>query len=506
MFHVRLSRRTFLEAAAAVAGAAVLPRLSARVTAETEPDRADLTALTLSDASRLVRQRQVSPVELTRACLERIDRLNPVLNAFITVTRETALAQASAAESEIRRGQWRGPLHGVPIALKDLFDTAGIRTTAGSALFKDRTPTVDAEVVRRLKAAGAVILGKTNMVEFAYGTNAAVSAFGATRNPWSLEHNPGGSSSGSAVAVAARLCFGALGSDTAGSIRVPASFCGIVGLKPTYGLVSTRGAIPLSWSCDHVGPLARSVEDLTLLLQAIAGYDAADTNSADVKIPDYRLAVRSKARLRIGVPRDFFFEDLDPEFQRIIDGALTLVQKIAANVRDVDLPVAARDQEPIRVVVRGAEAYAYHETWVKATPELYLPETLLRIRGGAEISTTSYIGARRALGESRRGIARLFHDVDLLVTPTTPEPPTMLAALSVNIEASMRLTSRTPRNTAPFNNYGIPSISVPCGFTAAGLPVGLQISGPHWGESSVLQFAAAFERAAGIANRAPTLV
>jgi aspartyl-tRNA(Asn)/glutamyl-tRNA(Gln) amidotransferase subunit A len=462
----------------------------------------DLTALTLVEVSELVRRRKVSPVEVTTACLQRIERLNPTLNAFITVTRDAALARAREAEKEIQAGRWHGPLHGIPIALKDLFDTAGVKTTAGSRVFEHRVPDRDAQVVRRLEAAGAVIVGKTNMVEFAYGSNAAISAFGPTRNPWSLDRNPGGSSSGSAAAVAANLCYGALGSDTGGSIRVPAAFCGIVGLKPTYGLVSTRGAVPLSWTFDHVGPMARSVEDTAVMVQAIAGYDAADTNSIQATSADYRAALRRPtSALRIGVPREFFFDDLDSEFQRAMDDALAVFRSITAGIRDTVLPSRAAAQESVRAIVRGAEAFQYHAERVKATPDLYLPETLVKIRTGGEVTAGDYIRARRDLAESRRTIDKVFESVDLLITPTTPTPPHTFAELNADMQTSMRLGTAYARNTSPFNVFGIPSISVPCGYTMAGLPIGLQISGPSLGDATVLQLAAAYERLSGSRRR-----
>src|SRR6266852_3554860 len=260
------------------------------------------------------RKRSLSPVELTTDCLARIERLNPKLNAFITVTAESALAQARQAEAEIRRGNWRGPLHGIPLALKDLIDTAGVRTTAASSLFKDRIPAEDAEVVRRLREAGAVLLGKQNLHEFAYGGSSMISAFGEVRNAWNAEHVAGGSSGGPATSVAAGLGYGAIGTDTAGSVREPAALCGVVGLKPTYGRVSARGVIPLSISLDHVGPIARTVADVAVILQAIAGFDAKDKASVDVPVEDYVAGLHKNLKpLRIGVPRKFFFEDLDPE-------------------------------------------------------------------------------------------------------------------------------------------------------------------------------------------------
>src|SRR5579864_5623995 len=269
---------------------------------------------TITELAHRIRRREVSPVEITQECLERIERLNPGLNAFITVTAESALAQARLAEGEILRGEWRGPLHGVPVALKDLIDTAGVRTTAASAVYKDRVPDRDAEIVRRLRQAGAVIVGKNNLHEFAYGGSSVVSYFGDVHNPWNVGRIAGGSSGGSAAAVVAGLAYAAIGTDTAGSIREPAALCGCVGLKPTYGRVSSRGVIPLSLSLDHVGPLAVTVEDAAIVLQAIAGYDAADITSADVPVGDYVSGLREGAKsLRVGVPRTHFFEDLDPE-------------------------------------------------------------------------------------------------------------------------------------------------------------------------------------------------
>src|SRR5213594_2879438 len=289
----------------------------------------DLAFLSLTELSELIRSRKVSPVEVTRNILERIEKLQPALNAYITVTRDVAMKSAQEAESEIQQKKWRGPLHGVPVAVKDLFDTAGIKTTAGSAVFKDRVPDKDAEVIRKLKAAGAVLVGKTNMHEFAFGGSSLVTYFGGVHNPWDLGRVAGGSSGGSAAAVAAGLCYGALGSDTAGSIRNPAAYCGIVGHKPTYGLVSTRGVIPLSWTLDHVGPLTRTVADTAIMLQAIAGYDPMDVSSRQMSIPDYVAALRTKvASLRVGVAREFFFADLDADIEAAMSEALSVVHKL----------------------------------------------------------------------------------------------------------------------------------------------------------------------------------
>src|SRR5579871_894879 len=284
------------------------------------------TSFTLAEAAERVRKKAISPVELTNDSLQRIERLNPRLNAFITVTAESALSEARAREAEAQRGRWRGPLHGIPIALKDNIDTAGIRTTAASELFKDRVPSEDAEVVRRLKNAGAIILGKTNLHEFAYGGTSAISYFGPVHNPWALDRIPGGSSGGSAAATAAGLCFGALGTDTAGSVRNPACYCGVVGFKPTYGRVSNRGVVPLSWTLDHVGPLCRTVEDAALMLAAIAGYDEQDPTTINTPVPDYRRMLKVQTpNLRLGLPQRPFFDSLDPEIAKAIDAAIMVL-------------------------------------------------------------------------------------------------------------------------------------------------------------------------------------
>src|SRR5271168_1782365 len=300
------------------------------------------TLETIVELGPRLRRREVSPVELTRACLDRIEKLNLALNGFITVSAGTALAEARAAESEISRGEWRGPLHGIPVAIKDLIDTAGIRTTAASALYKDRVPAEDAAVVRRLRQAGAVIVGKNNLHEFAYGGSSLVSFFGDVHNPWNTAHIAGGSSGGSAAAVAAGLCYAAIGTDTAGSIREPAALCGCVGLKPTYGRVSARGVIPLSWSLDHVGPLAATVSDAAIVLQAIAGYDAADLTTPSIPVADYVSPLREGAKsLCVGVPRNIFYDDLDTEVAAAVEQALAVIKTLAAEVREVKLDVPA---------------------------------------------------------------------------------------------------------------------------------------------------------------------
>ena len=454
----------------------------------------------LQQASELVRKKSASPVELTQECLKRIGKLNPQLNAYITVMSEQALAQARDLEAERQSGKWRGPLHGIPIGLKDLIDTAGVRTTAASAVFADRVPTQDAEVVRKLKAAGAVLIGKLNMHEFAYGATSVPSHFGPVHNPWKPDHIAGGSSGGSAAAVAAELCYGALGSDTGGSIRQPSAYCGIVGLKPTYGRVSTRGVIPLSWSLDHLGPMCRTVADAAILLNGIAGYDPLDTASADVAVPDYTRALHTKvSSFRLGIPRALFFDQLDPEIAAAVNKAIDVLGKLASGTRDVQLPAFQN------LPVLGAEAYAYHLPFYSKTPELYQPSTRVRFEGGAKVTTPVYIQARRELDRLRRSVQEVFNSVDLLVTPTTPVPPiTIPEATQLEIPQTGGVFMSL-RNTSPFDVYGLPTISIPCGFTNSGLPIGIQISGPHFGESQVFALAHAYEQTTDWHTRRPEL-
>ena len=449
--------------------------------------------------SQLLRKGSVSPVKLTTDCLACVERLNPTLNAFITVMADSALAQARQAAAEIGRGDWRGPLHGIPLGLKDLIDTAGVRTTAASALFKDRIPTRDAEIVRRLRNAGAVLLGKLNLHEIAYGGSSLVSYFGAVRNACNPEHIAGGSSGGSATAVAAGLCCGAIGTDTAGSVREPAALCGVVGLKPTYGRVSSRGVIPLSISYDHVGPIARTVADAAVMLQTIAGFDAEDKTSANVPVEDYLTGLTRDGLkgIRIGVPRKFFFDDLDPEVASATDAALSTLAALGAEIRDVALAV------PTDRKLQNAESYASHADWIARSPELYQPETLRRLRTGQKVSEAEVFECRRVLQQARGEIALVFADLDVLVTPTTPVPAPTIAELQQNPDLLRHRELLLLRNTRPFSVWGLPAISIPCGFTRAGLPLGLQIAGPHWREARVLRAAHAYEQATPWHKREP---
>ena len=435
-------------------------------------------------------------MELVKACLKRIERYGAALNAFITLASEQALQVAREMEAEQRQGNWRGPLHGIPVTLKDNIDTAGIRTTAASELFKDRIPAEDAEVVRRLKNAGAVILGKTNLHEFAYGGTSDVGYFGAVHNPWALDHIAGGSSGGSAAAVAADLCFGSLGTDTGGSVRIPSSYCSVVGFKPMYGRVSLRGVIPLSWTLDHVGPICKTVEDAALMLAAIAGYDQLDPASVDVPVPDYsRAFTADNSRLRLGVPRSPFFENLSPEVARAVEEAIAVLRKLSSGFTEVTLPQTF----PLFLPIIGSEAYAYHSKWIAESPNRYQPFTRDRIiQLGADVKASAYAEALRQTYLLRREILKVFSGVDLLITPTMPLPPETSAD-------SKNFDRFGIQNTSPFDIFGLPTISVPCGFTNSGLPIGLQISGAPFAEGTVLSLAHAYERETEWHKRRPKI-
>lgn len=438
---------------------------------------------TIQEAARELRSRRVSAVELTRACLERIEALNPGLNAFILVSADRALEQARTAEMEISQGRWKGPLHGVPLGLKDLIDTAGIPTTAASLLYRDRVPTEDAVVVRRLEEAGAILLGKQNLHEFAYGGSSMVSAFGEVHNPWNPEYIAGGSSGGSAAAVAAGMGYAAIGTDTAGSIREPAALCGVVGLKPAYGRISAQGVVPLSESLDHVGPLVRTVADAALVLRALAEGEGIP--------PENFLEAwdGSKTGLRVGVPRAFFYEELHPEIASAAESALQAIAALGGKIRDIAL---TPDNDR---TVQAAEAYAFHADSVRKTPALYQPETLHRIRTGENVSPQDYQRKLADLKATRENIRSLFDEVDVIVTPTTPAPAPRIADLKQNPDSLRPHELVLLRNTRPFNVWGLPAISIPCGLTRAGLPIGLQIAGPPRREDLLLQFARACEQA-----------
>jgi aspartyl-tRNA(Asn)/glutamyl-tRNA(Gln) amidotransferase subunit A len=450
----------------------------------------DLTHLTIAEAADLLARREIAAVELTEAHLRRIDAHDTHLNSFITVTSDHALTQARAADAELTRGVRRGPLHGIPLALKDLYDTAGIRTTAGSTFFADRIPDTDARAVTLLYQAGAVLLGKLNMHEWALGVTNINPHYGPSRNPWDPSRITGGSSGGAAAALAAGLCMGALGSDTGGSIRIPSSLCGIVGLKPTFGRVSLQGVIPLSWNLDHAGPMARTVTDAALLLQAIAGYDPDDPVS--VALPVDNLLATLDAGVtgwRIALATDAHFGEADPEVISAVRRAATVFEELGARVEAVDLS-QGREAAQMNALMTTSDAAAFHRDRLRDHPHQFGADVLARMERGAQFTSTEYILARRFQSEWRRRLERLFEQFDLLLTPATPITAPVIEGLD-SIEAARQLT----RCTAPFNLAGLPALSLPCGLSAAGLPIGLQIVAAPWNEARVLRAGRAFENA-----------
>lgn len=463
---------------------------------------APLYYLTIAEAGELLRNRSLSPVELTRAFLDRIDALDDTLQCYITVLHDDAMAAARQAEAEILRGDYRGPMHGIPIALKDLYDTAGVRTTASSKVMADRVPTADATTTARLKAAGAVLLGKLAMHEFALGGPDPTNGFPLARNPWNLDHIPGGSSSGSGAGIAAGLCMGTLGSCTGGSIRGPAAFCGIAGIKATYGRVSRYGVVPLSWSLDHCGPMTWTVEDSAIMLQAIAGYDPKDPTSSQAPVPDYAAALKADVSgLRIGVPRHFFFADdpkIDKQTLAAVDSALSEYEDMGAHMEEISVPMLAH-AGAAQPVIMLSEAFAYHQNNLRNKPELFGEMVRARFRTGGLFSAADYVQAQRARNVLKRQFAEALRRVDVIASPTMSNPAPRFD------EMDAMTTSRVPSFTGPYNLTGMPAISTPCGFTTDGLPIGLQIAGKPFDEPTVFRAAYAYEQRARLFERRPSV-
>jgi aspartyl-tRNA(Asn)/glutamyl-tRNA(Gln) amidotransferase subunit A len=485
-----------------LAGAAASGAFAALGSACTAADARDLTSYSLTDVAAAIRSGAATATQVTQACLARIGTYDSKLDAFITVMKDKALQQAAALDLEQKAGKLRGPLHGVPIAIKDNIDTAGTRTTGGSALFEDRVPAEDAPVIGSLVAAGAVVIGKTNLQEFAMG-GGETSFWGPARNPWNLAHNTGGSSSGSGAALAAFLSYGALGTDTGGSVRMPASYCGIVGLKPTYGLVPIRGIIPLVLSLDHCGPMARTVADVALMLNAMAGYDKLDITSAEHPREDYVAAMgQPVSGLRLGIPASYF-DGLDPEVAAAMDEAIAVLTKLTKGTQDAILPSVTSMPN-----LGGlGELLAYHETYVKnAAGKYMLPE---RRRLEAALASppraADYVRAKWDLELLRRTIDDRFDGFDLVVCPTQRILPPKLDDLITRAHSTAPANPVVTSNCSPFNIFGLPSISLPCGFSRSGLPIGLMISGPAFSEGKVLALAHAYEQATQWHTRRPPL-
>jgi aspartyl-tRNA(Asn)/glutamyl-tRNA(Gln) amidotransferase subunit A len=454
----------------------------------------DLSGSNIARTARLIRAGEVSPLELVGAYLERIEQLNPIMHAFITVTSERALEDARRVTAELVRGTYHGPLHGIPIALKDLLDTADIPTTAGTKVYADRVPEADAAVVRKLSAAGAVLLGKTNMDELAYG-GPDNPHYPSSRNPWDLERVPGGSSGGSAVAVAAAMAAGALGTDTAGSIRLPSSFCGVVGLKPTYGRVSTAGVMPLSPAFDHVGPITRSVEDAALLLGVIAGYDPSDATTQPMPVPDYAAGLAGDLRgLRAGVLRPYFFDLLEDDVRSAVESAIVVLRDLGAEMLDDEVPLPLDRARGLGTWIM-TEAGAYYAETVRDRPQDFgrdVLENLSREPAGG-IALVEQMWSIRALAAELR---RRLETVDVFVTPSTPIVAPMRGQDVIALSGEQVEVRRAfVRCLSPFSATHLPALSVPCGFSAAGLPIGLQIVGKPFDERTVLQVGHAYEQA-----------
>jgi aspartyl-tRNA(Asn)/glutamyl-tRNA(Gln) amidotransferase subunit A len=459
----------------------------------------ELAYASISELAPRLASGEISPIDLTDAMLTRIARYNAVLNAYITVTEESARESAQAAASAIRAGNYLGPLHGIPIAVKDLFATYGVRTTFGSRVFADWVPDHDAAAVKRLRDAGAILIGKTNMHELAYGTTSANAHYGPVRNPWNPACHPGGSSGGSAAAVAAGLACAALGSDTGASIRQPAACCGIVGLKPTFGRVSKFGALPLAWSMDHVGPMARTVRDCALLLQVLAGYDGRDPGCVRQTVPDLLAELANDIRgCRIGVARDYFFEDCGPDVVVAVEESLQVLHDLGASVEDIALPDMSAALAAGALII-AVEAASYHAADLRERPQGFSKELQAALELGGYYSGVQYVQAQRLRRKLSTQLHQAMQGFDALAMPTSPVPATEIGN---DPPGHARLRSR---NTLPFNFISLPAISVPCGFTKGGLPIGLQLVGQPFAEARVLQLAYAYEQANIGAARYPEL-
>jgi aspartyl-tRNA(Asn)/glutamyl-tRNA(Gln) amidotransferase subunit A len=449
--------------------------------------------VTIHEAAEALRARRVSSVELTTAALERIERSKEKLRAFITVTAEHALRRARAADAELAAGRDRGALHGIPVAVKDLFAMRGVRTTGGSRIFEHFVPEYDSAVVERLETAGAVMLGKLNMHELAYGITSANPHFGAVRNPWNLEHSPGGSSGGSGAAVAAGLAFAAMGSDTGGSVRIPAAFCGTVGLKPTYGRVSRYGGFPLAYSLDHMGPLTRSVRDAAAVLNAIAGHDTRDDASSRLPVAEFVPKQDCSIRgLAIGVPRNSFFDRLDTDVESSVRAAIARAESVGADVKPVDLPDMAALNAVARVILL-AEASAVMEPYLDDRTK-FGADVLALLDQGRLVPATDYVNAQRLRRRMQREFDRLWSGIDGLFVPTTPNTAPRIGQSTVRLggeDEDVRLA--TTRLVRSINLLGLPALSIPCGLSSAGLPIGLQIIGPKFEEALILRIGAALE-------------
>lgn len=447
-----------------------------------------------------IRRRDLSAVELVTATLDRAEKLDGPLNAFITITREAALGQARSADQALAAGHYLGPLHGIPISLKDLYQTAGIKTTGGSKILADWEPDADSTVTRRLRQAGAVLIGKNNLHEFAYGATNENPHFGPARNPWNTERITGGSSGGSGAAVAAGIGYASMGSDTGGSIRLPAALCGVVGVKPTYGLVSRAGVLPLSWSLDHCGPLTRTVEDAALILNAIVGHDPADPASASRVTPDLCTALdRRMTGLRIGLLTEYMGENVVPEVKAAVRSALTSLQGLGASVEEISVP-EVWFRSGVVTSILYSEASTIHERWLRNRSNDYGADVLERLRHGQRLTATQYLRGQQARRALMARFRTIFETIDVLATPTVP-----ILAPTLPESRGWAARSQLLGFTQLFNILGLPAVSVPCGFSQNGLPVGLQLVGRPFEEETILRVAHTYEQSAGWYNNRPAV-
>ncbi len=461
----------------------------------------DINQLSLKSAITAITKREISPIDLTKAMLEQIAQHNPQLNCYLNIYSEFALKQAQAKTIALaKKDQAHRPLFGIPLGLKDLIAIRGFPLRAGSRIWQDNISAEDAFVVKKLRRAGAIFIGHHNMHEIALGVTTVNPHYGACHNPWNLERISGGSSGGSAVAVASGLSLGALGTDTGGSIRIPASLCGVVGLKPTFGRVSVRGVLPLSWNLDHVGPLARCVEDAAILYQVIAGYDDRDPYSAHITSqrlfdPD----LLSLPGIKIALASDPFFTDADPEIVQAVRRAALSFENLGAIVEECEFPDALLAAQTNSLMVIS-DAAAIYEQDLKTQPDLFGEDILQRLRKGAMVTSSQYIHARHTQNLLRKRFNEFFGDYDFLITPTTP-----ITAPLIQGEDALEQAKNLTRFTAPFNLSGLPAITIPCGFDSQGLPIGLQIVTKAWNEERLLQVAYIYEQSAGWWKMQPPL-
>jgi aspartyl-tRNA(Asn)/glutamyl-tRNA(Gln) amidotransferase subunit A len=466
----------------------------------------DLLYGSIGEVAPRLQRREVSPVELTEACLRQIEALDPSVNAFITVLSDLAMDEARAAEDEIQRGNYKGPLHGVPIAHKDLVYTRGVRTTAGSKVLADFVPDEDAEVVTRLKQAGTVLLGKLNLHEFAAGGTSENPHYGPVHNPWHLDHNPGGSSGGSAAALATGMCFGASGTDTAGSIRSPSHSCGTTGIKATYGRVSCFGVIPLSWSLDHCGPMTRTALDAALMLNVMAGFDRRDFASVDRPTEDFSVGLdRSIRGLRIGVPTTYFNENLQPEVEAAWRSAIDALVGLGASPVEVQFTTLGGAQRVGMTILR-AEMAAFHRDWFARQPEDYGPNARDRFEQARALGSVDFVRAQRDRLPIRAEMWSVFDSIDVLATPAMPVTAARIGADAVELDGQRWETAaHATRFTYPFNVSGFPAMTLPCGFDRQGLPIGLQLGAAPWQEALLLRVAHQYQQATDWHKRRPPL-